>query len=180
MENSLIFKKVTDNKNLVAETTYNYIASNFSEEEKDNILVTKINPDYMDGIKLCGYYNVDIKMGANCLICECKRGDIKTYVALLVPTGYRYNMSSTVRKYTNSRMVSVAPLEYVLEKTKMEYGSINPIGLPTDWKLFIDPKVMEVERIICGSGLQTSKLSLPSKYLLKISNAEILENLAKE
>lgn len=180
MENSLIFKKVADNKYLVAETTYNFITNNFSEEEKDNILVAKINPDYMDGIKLCEYYNIDIKTGANCLICECKRGDIKTYVALLVPTGYRYNMSSTVRKYTNSRMVSVAPLEYVLEKTKMEYGSINPIGLPADWKIFIDPKVMEVERIICGSGLQTSKLSLPSKYLLKISNAEILENLAKE
>ena len=180
MENSLIIKKVTDNKNLVAETTYNYIASNFSEEEKDSILVTKINPDYMDGIKLCEYYNIDIKTGANCLICECKRGDTKSHVALLVPTGYRYNMSSTVRKYTNSRMVSVAPLEYVLEKTKMEYGSINPIGLPFDWKIFVDSKVMEVERIICGSGLQTSKLSLPSKYLLKISNAEILENLAKE
>lgn len=180
MENSLIFKKVTDNKNLVAETTYKFITNNFTEEEKDKILVAKINPDYMDGIKLCEYYNVDIKMGVNCLICECKRGNNKSYVALLVSTGYRYNMSSTVRKYTNSRIVSVAPLEYVLEKTKMEYGSINPIGLPADWKIFIDPKVMEVERIICGSGLKISKLSLPSKYLLKINNAEILENLAKE
>lgn len=180
MENKLNFEKVIDNKNLVAETTYNCIKDIFSEEEINNILVSKINPDYMDGIKLCEYYNVDIKMGANCLICECKRGENKSYVALLVPTGYRYNMSSTVRKYTNSRMVSVAPLEYVLEKTKMEYGSINPIGLPVDWKIFIDPKVLEVERIICGSGLQNSKLSLPSKYLLKINNVEILENLAKE
>lgn len=180
MENKLNFEKVIDNKNLVAETTYNCIKDIFLEEEINNILVSKINPDYMDGIKLCEYYNVDIKMGANCLICECKRGENKSYVALLVPTGYRYNMSSTVRKYTNSRMVSVAPLEYVLEKTKMEYGSINPIGLPVDWKIFIDPKVLEVERIICGSGLQNSKLSLPSKYLLKINNVEILENLAKE
>ena len=39
---------------------------------------------------------------------------------------------------------------------------------------------MEVDRIICGSGLQNSKLSLPSKYLLKLNNAEILDNLAKE
>ena len=180
MENRLDFEKVIDNKNLVAETTYNCIKNIFSEEEKNNILVSKINPDYMDGIKLCEYYNVDIKNGANCLICECKRGENKSYVALLVPTGYRYNMSSTVRKYTNSRMVSVAPLDYVLEKTKMEYGSINPIGLPEDWKIFIDPKVLEVERIICGSGLQKSKISLPSKYLLKLNNVEILENLAKE
>ncbi len=39
---------------------------------------------------------------------------------------------------------------------------------------------MEAERIICGSGLQKSKLSLPSKYLLKLLNAELLDNLAKE
>lgn len=180
MNNELEFKKVEDNKDLVAESTYNCIDKLFSAEEKSDFLVAEINPEFMDGIKLCEHYNVDAKIGANCLICECKRGENKSYVALLVPTGYRYNMSSTVKKYTNSRMVSVAPLDYVLEKTKMEYGSINPIGLPEDWKLFIDPKAFEVERIICGSGLKKSKISLPSKYLLKLNNVEILENLAKE
>ena len=180
MYDKLDFKKVIDNKDLVSESTYNCINNIFSDEEKDNILVTEINPEYMDGIQLCEHYYIDSKIGANCLICECKRGDNKKYVALLVPTGYRYNMSSTVRKYTNSRMVSVAPLDFVLEETKMEYGSINPIGLPNDWKIFIDPKVMEVDRIICGSGMQKSKITLPSKYLLKLNNVEILENLAKE
>jgi len=180
MHNSLNFKEIEENKNLIAETTYNCIKSLFSKEEQENILVAEIDSEYMDGIKLCEHYNLDIKTGANCLICECKRGESKSYVALLVPTGYRYNMSSTVRKYTNSRMVSVAPLEYVLEKTQMEYGSINPIGLPEGWKILIDPKVMKVDRIICGSGLQKSKLSLPSKYLLELKNVEILENLAKE
>ena len=62
----------------------------------------------------------------------------------------------------------------------MEYRSINPIGLPEEWKVFIEPNVLEVERIICGSGLQNSKISLPSKYLLKLSNVELLDNLAKE
>ena len=180
MNDNLEFKKVSENKDLVANTTFNCINTLFTKEEIDNILVAEINPKYMDGIKLCEHYNIDIKTGVNCLICECKRGENKSYVALLVPTGYKYNMSSTVRKYTNSRMVSVASLEYVLEQTQMEYGSINPIGLPQEWKVFIDPKIMEVERIICGSGLQKSKLSLPSKYLLRLNNSEILENLAKE
>ncbi len=180
MNNNLEFKRVIDNKVLVSRVTYTCIDNLFTEEEKDSILVAEINPEYMNGVRLCEHYNIDIKTGANCLVCECKRGENKSYVALLVPTGYKYNMSSTVKKYTNSRMVSVAPLEYVLEQTKMEYGSINPIGLPQEWKIFIDPKVMEVDRIICGSGLQKSKLSLPSKYLLKLNNVEILENLAKE
>ena len=176
----LEYKKVIENKSLVAEVTYNYIDKYFTEEEKNNIFVAEINPKYMDGIKLCEHYNINIRTGVNCLICECKRAQNKEYVALLVPTGYKYDMSKIVRKHTNSRMVSVAPLDYVLEQTKMEYGSINPIGLPSNWKIFIDPKVLEVENIICGSGLQKSKLSLPSKYLLKLNNIEILDNLAKE
>lgn len=180
MKSTLNFKKVANNKELVSKATYDCINNTFTKEEIDNILVAEIDPQFMDGIKLCEHYNIDIKTGANCLICECKRGENKSYAALLVPTGYRYNMSSTVRKYTNSRMVSVAPLEYVLEETKMEYGSINPIGLPNEWKIFIDPKVIKEERIICGSGLQNSKLSLPSKYLLKLNNVEILEDLAKD
>ena len=180
MNEKLEFKSLFDNKNLVSEVTYNYICNTFTEDEIKDFKVASIDPMYMDGIKLCEHYGIDIKTGANCLICECKRGDNKNYVALLVPTGYKYNMSSTVRKYTNSRMVSVAPLDYVLEKTRMEYGSINPLGLPNEWKIFIDPKVLESNIIICGSGLQKSKISFPSKYLLKLNNIEILENLAKE
>ena len=180
MNNSLEFKDVMQNRDLVAETTYNCIKDLFTEDEQKLILVSEIDSEYMDGIKLCEHYNVDIKTGVNCLICECKRGDNKSYVALLVPTGYKYNMSSIVRKYTNSRMVSVAPLDYVLKETGMEYGSINPIGLPKEWRIFVDPKVLEVERIICGSGLQKSKISLPSKFLLQLKNVEVLNDLAKE
>ena len=180
MNNSLEFKDVMQNRDLVAETTYNCIKDLFTEDEQKLILVSEIDSEYMDGIKLCEHYNVDIKTGVNCLICECRRGDNKSYVALLVPTGYKYNMSSTVRKYTNSRMVSVAPLDYVLKETGMEYGSINPIGLPKEWRIFVDPKVLEVERIICGSGLQKSKISLPSKFLLQLKNVEVLNDLAKE
>lgn len=176
----LIFKKIMNNQNLVATSTLRCIQNTFSPKEIEEIEVAEINPEFMDGVKLCEHYGIDIKTGVNCLICECKRAENKKYVALLVPTGYKYNMSSTVRKYTNSRIVSVAPLEYVLQKTDMQYGSINPLGLPEDWQIFIDPKIMKVERIVCGSGLQNSKLSFPSKYLLKLNNVEVLDNLAKE
>ena len=180
MNNKLNFVSLIDNKDLVSEVTYNCINNTFNDDEKKDFKVLEIDPEYMDGIKLCKHYGIDINMGVNCLICECKRNDNKNYVALLVPTGYRYNMSSTVRKHTNSRMVSVADLNYVLEKTKMEYGSINPVGLPKEWKILIDSKVLEKEIIICGSGIQKSKISFPSKYLLRLNNVEVLDNIAKE
>lgn len=61
-------------------------------------------------------------------------------------------MSSIVRKYTSSRIVLVALPKYVLEQTKMEYGSIKPMGLSQEWKIFIDSEAINI--IICGSELQ--------------------------
>lgn len=179
MKEKLDFVKVIDNYDLVCSRSYNYIKTRFSEEIND-FYVAEIDSHYMDGIKLFEHYDISNYLGVNCLICECKRGQNINYAALLVPTGYRYNMSSTVRKHTNSRMVSVADLEFVLSSTNMEYGSINPIGLPSCWKIFIDPKVLNSDMIICGSGLKHSKLLLPSRFLLKLENVEILSGLAKE
>ena len=80
MNDNLEFKKVSENKDLVANTTFNCINTLFTKEEIDNILVAEINPKYMDGIKLCEHYNIDIKTGVNCLICECKRGENKVEI----------------------------------------------------------------------------------------------------
>ena len=88
-------------------------------------------------------------------------------------------MGSVVRKYTNSRVVSVAPLEYVLENTGMEYGSITPIGLPNDWMILVDPLIQEQEQIIIGGGFVKSKISLPTKLFLTLPNVEIVAGVAK-
>lgn len=166
--------------NMVSKPTINCLMKYLTHEELKNVFVASIDEEYIDGTSICEHYNVDTKNGANCLICECKRGNVRKCVALVVPVGYKYNMSTTIRKYTNSRMVSVAPLEKVLEDTKMEYGSINPIGLPDEYDIIIDSKVMNVDRIICGSGVRISKLSIPTEYLKKLPNIYIMDNVAKE
>ena len=66
------------------------------------------------------------------------------------------------------------------EKTKVEENSINPLCIPPTWPIYVDPKLLDVPNIICGSGLQKSKLLIPSKYLLKLPNVELVADLAKE
>ena len=176
---SLEFSTIIENKNLVPRCIYDFV-SNWNDEEKQQFLVAKIDPAFADGNKLCEQYNIDKRIGFNCLIVECKRNDIVKYCALIVPIGYKYNMGSVVRKYTNSRVVSVAPLDYVLEKTGMEYGSITPIGLPKDWAILVDPLIKNQEQIIIGGGLVNSKISLSTELFLRIPNVEIVEGIAKE
>lgn len=177
---SLEFKSIIDNRDLVPSCIYEFVNNWESEEEKKEFLVAEILPDEADGHILCEHYNIKEECGYNCLIVECKRNDIIKYCALMVPVGYRYNMGSVVRKYTNSRTVSVANLEYVLNSTEMEYGSITPIGLPNDWKILVDSSILKQEQIIIGGGLVKSKISLPVNIFLKLPNVEIVDGIAKQ
>ena len=38
--------------------------------------------------------------------------------------------------------------------TNMEFGGITPVGLPEDWPILIDEAVMNVERVVIGSGIK--------------------------
>jgi prolyl-tRNA editing enzyme YbaK/EbsC (Cys-tRNA(Pro) deacylase) len=180
MENTLLqFSPVIERPDLVPDTVFNTINNWTGTEQKDEFLVAEIDPEFAGGVEVCEKYNIDPKSGANCLVVNGTRGDKKTTAACLVPVGYRYDMNGAVRKALNARQVSVASLEEVMELSHMEYGSITPVGLPSDWFLFIDPKVLETERLVIGGGLKKSKLSIPSKALLSLPNATVLEGLAK-
>lgn len=175
----LSFSPVIDRKDLVPVTVFNAINRWKGPQDKSEFLVAEIDPEFAGGVEVCAKYNIDPKMGANCLVVEGKKGNNSIIAVCLVPVGYRYDMSGVVRKKLNVRQVSVASLELVLLETQMELGSITPIGMPENWQIFIDPLVINPERIIIGGGLKKSKLSIPSNALLHLPNAEILEGLAK-
>lgn len=174
---TLDFKPIIGNENQISKPTYKMLEK---LSALDKCMYAEIDTNFAGGFEICEKYNFDPKVGINCLVVEARRGDNVSYAALLVPVGYKYNMSSVVRKKLNARTVSVAPLEYVLEHTGMEFGSINPVGLPEDFNIFIDPHALESDRIIVGSGLLKTKICIPSKLLLELPNSEILEGLAKE
>ncbi len=176
---TLDFKFILDNKNLVPSCIYEFVNNWKNDLEKRMFLVAEISPSEADGHILCEHYNIKEECGYNCLIVECKRNDIVKHCALMVPVGYKYNMGSVVRKYTNSRTVSVANLDYVLKETGMEYGSITPVGLPDNWKILVDSSIKVQKNIVIGGGFVKSKISLPVELFLKLPNVEVVEGIAK-
>lgn len=62
----------------------------------------------------------------------------------------------------------------------MELGSITVFGLPKGWSILIDSNIVEKDRIIIGSGLKKSKISLPGQTLLELSNSTSLNEICKE
>jgi prolyl-tRNA editing enzyme YbaK/EbsC (Cys-tRNA(Pro) deacylase) len=67
-----------------------------------------------------------------------------------------------------------------VELTGMEYGGITPIGLPPQWPVLVDYRVIATPHVIIGSGVRHSKIVLPGPAVGALPNAEVLTGLANE
>ena len=171
MKEHLEFKLVKDHPELVSESVY-AVASN------SDILVGKIDPQYMNGTALSDHYDVNLEDGANCIVVRGRRGDVKTTAAVVVPVGYRTDLNGIVCEKLNVKKVSMASLEEILQETGMEYGSITPVGLPERYRILIDAQLMQKDKVIVGSGKQVAKLLVPTAFFKQLPNVEIIEGLA--
>lgn len=174
MTQNLQFKPVADNSDLVSKSVFDFCVKAGKGKE---ILVAEIDPKYMGGEDVCREYGIAREDGANCVIIEAVKGAERHFVALVLPVGYRSDLNKFVRKYLGVKRVSLAPLEEVLEKTGMEYGSITPIGLSQDWKILIDSRLQKREALVMGSGRQRAKLLVPATVLFSLSNAKCIDGL---
>lgn len=153
------------------------LSGRFSLDE--DVQVGRINPDFAGGVDFCSRYGIEESKGANCVVVEGRRGERKTYAACLVPVcAGRTDFNGIVRKALDARQVSLAPLPLILERTGMEYGSITVVGLPEDWRIFIDSAVGRQDRVVIGSGLKISKMLVRTDLLKSLPGAEVIEGLA--
>lgn len=180
MSDKLKFEIAIDRPDLVG-SSISVLLNNWSQEiDVREILVAEIDPVAAGGYDFCKKYGISFNEGANCVIVEAIRGEKRSYAACLALVGYSLDLNKVVRKTLNARRVSLASLPYVLEQTQMEYGSITAFGLPSDWPILIDSRIAHSQRIVIGSGILKSKLSLPSLALINLPGAIVIEDLAYE
>ncbi len=176
--NTLVFIPAIDHPNLISSSVFKMLSQWHGSVPVKDIQVAEIDPVYAGGNDLCMHYGLPITAGANCVIINATRGSFSQVAVCIAPVNYRINFNGVVRKTLNARRVSLAPLDFILKQTEMEYGSITPIGLPLEWTILIDSRVISPPSIIIGSGLLKSKLRLPSKALEELPSAKVVENLA--
>jgi len=69
-------------------------------------------------------------------------------------------------------------MDRAVEESGMEYGGITPLGLPEGWRLLVDPRCLEIDVAVIGSGLRRSKIVLPGALLGELPDAEVVDGLA--
>jgi prolyl-tRNA editing enzyme YbaK/EbsC (Cys-tRNA(Pro) deacylase) len=142
------------------------------------ILATPIDPAVADTAAFCERYGVTMEQSANCVVIAGKRGDVVRYAACMVLAHTRADVNGSVRKLLDARKASFAPMDDAVALSGMEFGGITPFGLPEDWPVYVDSRVVAVEQAVVGSGIRGSKLFLPGVAIAQLQSAEVVDGLA--
>lgn len=140
-------------------------------------LVIDCDPELADTRDFCAHYGYSFDESANVLLIASKKGEPK-YAACVVLANCRLDVNKTARKKLGVQRISFARPEQTQELTGMELGGVTPFGMPDNVPVWIDSRVMDCERVILGGGNRSSKIILVPNELMKVPNAEVVENLA--
>lgn len=144
----------------------------------DRVGVVEIDPAIADTAAMNEAYGLPATAGANCVVVAGKRDGEERVAACLVRADTRADVNSRVKRLLDVRKCSFLATDAAVERTGMEYGGITPLGLPADWRLLLDRRVVEIEVAVIGSGVRRSKLLVPGHLLAAIPGAEVVDDLA--
>jgi len=146
----------------------------------ESVRVAAIDPDLADTAAFCERYDVGLDISANCVVIAGRRGETTRYAACMVLATTRADVNGAVRQLLDARKASFAPMDDAVRLTGMEYGGITPLGLPADWPILVDSRIVALPEIIVGSGLRRSKIAMPGSVLAALPGAQVVEGLARE
>lgn len=144
----------------------------------DRVGVVEIDPAIADTAALAEAYELPMTTGANCVVVAGRRDGEERVAACLVRADTRADVNNLVKRTLDVRKASFLAMDRAVEESAMEHGGITPIGLPAGWRLLVDPRVLEIEVAVIGSGVRRSKLLIPGALAAELPGAEVVEGLA--
>ena len=144
----------------------------------DRVGVVEIDPAIADTAALSEAYDLPMTTGANCVVVAGRRDGEERVAACLVRADTRADVNNLVKRTLDVRKASFLSMERAVEESAMEYGGITPVGLPAGWRLFVDPRVLDIEVAVIGSGVRRSKLLIAGALAAELPGAEVVEGLA--
>lgn len=144
----------------------------------DAVGVVEIDPTVSDTDRTRDTFKLDPDTLANCVVIGGKREGVERLAACVVLSSTRADVNGVARRILDVRKASFLPMERAVELTGMEYGGITPIGLPAEWPIFVDWRVVGAELVVIGSGVRRSKILLSGAILGELPSAQVVEHLA--
>ena len=144
----------------------------------DLVGVVEIDPAESDTATTQEVFGLSQDTLANCVIVGGKREGMERIAACLILATGRADVNNMVKRSLDVRKASFLPLERVVELSGMEYGGITPIGLPENWPILVDRRVVDSDVVVIGSGVRRSKILLPGQVVSRLAGAQVIDGLS--
>lgn len=144
---------------------------------EDRTGVVEIDPDISDTAASQESFGLPWDVFANCVIVSGRREGVEKIAACVVLADSRADINSTIKRLLDVRKASFVPRDTATSTTGMEYGGITPVGLPGEWPIYADARVIQKELIVLGSGVRASKILIPGDLLPAIARVQAVEGL---
>lgn len=141
--------------------------------------VAAIDPDLADTAAFCARYDVRPDRSANCVVLAARREGRSWFAACVVLATTRADVNGLAKRQLGASKISFAAMDAAMAASGMEFGGITPLGLPADWPILVDAAVVAADRVVVGSGVRRSKISLPGAALAALPNAVVLAELGR-
>jgi prolyl-tRNA editing enzyme YbaK/EbsC (Cys-tRNA(Pro) deacylase) len=168
---------VSERPDLLAPSVAAALADWPGKVPREQFLVAEIDSRLADTQAFCQRYDVRLDRSANCVILAARREGRSWFAACVVLATTRADVNNLAKRHLGASKISFAKMEAATEACAMEYGGITPVGLPAGWPVLIDAAVVAADRVVIGSGLRRSKISLPGAALAELPNAVVLPAL---
>lgn len=139
-----------------------------------------IDPELADTQALTDALGLSLEHSANCVLVAGSRAGEERTAACIVLATTKADVNKRVKKLLDVRKCSFMPMDRATGESGMEYGGIGPIGLPADWRILVDSRVVAQPAVVIGSGIRASKIVLSGADLGRLPGVEVVEDLAIE
>lgn len=143
------------------------------------VAVVAIDPDLADTAAMTAEYELPLAGSGNCVVVSGRRSGEERTAACVVRADTRADVNTVVRRLLDVRKATFLSMERAVEESGMEYGGITPVGLPQDWRLMVDERLLSEPVVIVGSGVRRSKLLVPGSSLADLPGAEVVPDLGR-
>jgi prolyl-tRNA editing enzyme YbaK/EbsC (Cys-tRNA(Pro) deacylase) len=140
--------------------------------------VMACDPDLADTAAFCEAYGVDPQDAANTILVSSRRGAPATVACVALATT-RLDVNGVVRRELGARKASFADPDETARLTGMVLGGVTPFGLPEGMPVLVDAAVVLRERVVVGGGSRSRKLRVAPASLLRLSDARVVQGLAR-
>jgi prolyl-tRNA editing enzyme YbaK/EbsC (Cys-tRNA(Pro) deacylase) len=145
----------------------------------DRVGVVEIDPALSDTAAFVAAHGLTEDLAANCVVVAGSRSGEERVAACVILATTRADINTVVRKRLDVRKASFLALDEAVTRTGMEYGGITPIGLPSDWPILIDSRVVEAPMLTLGAGVRAAKILISGALLAQLPGAQVIDDLAR-